>query len=343
MSKKVTFNVFICLLISFIGKVVNGQNQYFIDGHVDLENKTLIVSQTLTFKNPSNKSLEKIYLSDWANSYEGTKSPLVKHLANQFNRSFYLSSKSKLGFTNIESLSCNNNKLEWSRIKGQLDLIEITLENPLKDEEKITINLNYQIKIPDDKFTGYGINSNNRIFFRDFFISLNPFINDEWILQSNFGLRDNSNISSNYLINWTYPESYNLVSNLNQIDIPKSFKNGYISTLWMASNLSSPEFIFDEEDNFKTINLDDHFTIVTDIIPKKNSEVDIEQSLKQIYNFTNSLLSPLKQKKILILKKDYAKNPLVGITEVVPFLNPFSDSFIYETKFIKAYLATYLH
>ena len=157
------------------------------------------------------------------------------------------------------------------------------------------------------------------------------------------GLRDNSNISSNYLINWTYPESYNLVSNLNQIDIPKSFKNGYISTLWMASNLSSPEFIFDEEDNFQTINLDDQFTIVTDIIPKKNSEVDIEQSLKQIYNFTNSLLSPLKQKKILILKKDYAKNPLVGITEVVPFLNPFSDSFIYETKFIKAYLATYLH
>ena len=69
------------------------------------------------------------------------------------------------------------------------------------------------------------------------------------------GLRDNSNISSNYLINWTYPESYNLVSNLNQIDIPKSLKNGYISTLWMASDLSSPEFIFDEEDNFKTINL----------------------------------------------------------------------------------------
>ena len=217
------------------------------------------------------------------------------------------------------------------------------MENPLKDEEKITINLNYKIKIPDDKFTGYGINSNNRIFFRDFFISLNPFINDEWILQSNLGLRDNSNISSNYLINWTYPESYNLVSNLNQIDIPKSFKNGYISTLWMASNLSSPEFIFDEEDNFQTINLDDQFTIVTDIIPKKNSEVDIEHSLKQIYNFTNSLLSPLKHKKIIILKKDYAKNPLVGITEVVPFLNPFSDSFIYETKFIKAYLATYLH
>ena len=128
MSKKVNFNVFICLLISFIGKVVNGQNQYFIDGHVDLENKTLIVSQTLTFKNPSNKSLEKIYLSDWANSYEGTKSPLVKHLANQFNRSFYLSSKSKLGFTDIESLSCNNNKLEC--LQNFLLVIFLIITNP---------------------------------------------------------------------------------------------------------------------------------------------------------------------------------------------------------------------
>ena len=59
MSKKVTLNIFIYLLISFIGKVVNGQNQYFIDGHVDLENKSLIISQTLTFKNPSSVLLKE--------------------------------------------------------------------------------------------------------------------------------------------------------------------------------------------------------------------------------------------------------------------------------------------
>ena len=47
------------------------------------------------------------------------------------------------------------------------------------------------------------------------------------------------------------------------------------------------------------------------------------------YSFQNLKTS---QKKT---KKDYSKNPLVGITEALSFLNPFSDSFIYETKFIK--------
>ena len=330
-------------IISFIGTLASGQNSYLIDAHVNLESQTLIVSQTLIFKNPSNKELRKIYLSDWANSYEGTESKLVKHLANQFNRSFYLSSKNKLGFTNIKQLSIDNEQLEWSRLKDQLDLIEVVLEKPLKTGNKLKLNLNYEIKIPDDKFTGYGINSNNRIFFRDFFISLNPFINNKWLLQSNLGLRDNSNINSNYLINWTYPENYNLVSNLYQIKTLKSSKNGYKSTQWKGDSVSSPEFIFDNENKFQKISLEDNFTIVTDIIPNKNSEVELKESLRQIYNFTNSLLSPLEHKKVLILKKDYSKNPLVGITEALSFLNPFSDSFIYETKFIKAYLATYLH
>ena len=99
-------------IISFIGTLASGQNSYLIDAHVNLESQTLIVSQTLIFKNPSNKELRKIYLSDWANSYEGTESQLVTHLANQFNRSLYLSSKNKLGFTNIKQLSIDNEQLE---------------------------------------------------------------------------------------------------------------------------------------------------------------------------------------------------------------------------------------
>lgn len=111
-------------IISFIGTLASGQNSYLIDAHVNLESQTLIVSQTLIFKNPSNKELRKIYLSDWANSYEGTESQLVKHLANQFNRSFYLSSKNKLGFTNIKQLSIDNKQLEWSRIKDHVFTID---------------------------------------------------------------------------------------------------------------------------------------------------------------------------------------------------------------------------
>ena len=318
------------------------QTNYFVDAKVNLENQSLIVSQTIVFKNPSNTPLKKIYLSDWANSYEGTKSPLVNHLANQFNRSFYISSKSKLGYTSVKTLKNLDTLLQWKRLENQIDLIEISLDESLQIGEKMSMQLNYVIKIPDDKFTGLGINSNNRIFFRDFFISITPFIDNEWLLHSNLGLRDNSHLPANFTVNWTYPSNYNLVSNLNQTSEIKNLNDEFKFSQWKATELSSPEFIFDEKDKFQTITLDDGLTVVTDILPSKNADVNWQQSLQRINKFTRSLLSPLQHQKLLILKKDYTKNPLLGITEV-PFLKPFSDSFVYETKIIKAYLASYLH
>ena len=342
MQKKKYFFVFLLLICLFLSIQTFGQNQYKIDAELNYINQTISVSQTIVFKNPTNKPINKIYLSDWANSYEGTESQLVKHLANQFNRSFYFSAKNKLGYTSLSDVKSKSKNLKWTRLKDQLDLISISLNKPLNEEEIIKIHLKYQIKLPDDKFTGYGVSSNNKIFFRDFFISLTPFINDRWVLDSNLGLRDNSHLPSEYIINWIYPSSYFLVSNLTEI-ANKTLDNGKNFSQWKAKSLSSPEFIFDEKEEFKTITFDNGFTITTDILPKKNSEVDFEKSLNKIYDFTNTLLSPIKQKNILVLKKDYFKNPIVGISEALSFLKPFSDEFIYETKFIKAYLASYLH
>ncbi|MGB1168325.1 MAG: metalloprotease, partial [Flavobacteriaceae bacterium] len=83
--------------------------------------------------------------------------------------------------------------------------------------------------------------------------------------------------------------------------------------------------------------------IVTDILPSKNAEVNFKSSLKKINRFTKTILAELPAKKLLVLQKDYAKNPIVGIGQAPSFLNPFSDDFVYETRFIKAYLASYLN
>ena len=57
-----------------------------------------------------------------------------------------MSSKNKLGFTNIKQLSIDNEQLEWSRVIGQLDLIEVVLEKPLKTGNNLKLNLNYETK-----------------------------------------------------------------------------------------------------------------------------------------------------------------------------------------------------
>ena len=343
MQGKNTIFLINSLLLFVFSNAIWSQTHYSIQADLDSENRTITVSQTVVFENSSELPLTEIYLNDWANSYEGTESPLVKHLANQFNRSFYFSAKSKLGFTSLKSISSQGEALDWSRLEEQLDLIKISLKRPLSNGESLQINLEYQLQLPDDKFTGFGISSNNTVLFRDFFISVSPFKNKKWLLQSNLGLRDNSHLPANYNIHWSYPKNYKLTSNLIQSSSETIKEKQKTISYWSAQNLSSPEFVFSEKDDFQEISVGDQFTIATDILPSKNTSVDFQKSLNQIYRFTSRFLGPLEHQKILVLKKDYAKNPIVGITEALSFLKPFSEEFIYETKFIKAFLASYLH
>ena len=214
MLKINSFRFFLLVCLSFLYSLSWSQTAYQIEAALNVEKESLVVSQTIEFTNISDRPLKKLYLSDWANSYQGTPSPLANHLANQFNRSFYLSAKNKLGSTTMESLKSRGNDLSWVRVEDQLDIIEITLEQALEPKASKKIHLNYTIKLPDSKFTGLGINSNNRVFLRDFFISVTPFINNEWIVHSNLGLRDNSHLPSNFEVVWTYPTDFVLNSNL---------------------------------------------------------------------------------------------------------------------------------
>ena len=317
------------------------QTKYIFDVALNIEEELLTVSQTIEYTNTSDKSLDTLYLYDWANSYQGEPAPLAKHLANEFNRSFYISANSKLGYTQIDTLYAEGIS-SWSRLEDQLDIIKINLVNRLDSGEQIKINLNYVVKIPDDKFTGVGINSDKGVLLRDLFITVAPDYNDEWLLNSNLGFRDYSSLPSDYSFQWSYPAAYDLLSNLYEINTDISSDDTLKSSHFKDEGISSAEFIFDLKNSFQTIKISPDFIIVTDLLPGKNDEVDIESSVRRIDTFAKRILDTLSNKKLLVLRKDYVKNPIFGVGQLA-FLNPFPDEFIYETKFMKAYLASYLN
>lgn len=317
------------------------QTKYIFDVALNIEEELLTVSQTIEYTNTSDESLDTLYLYDWANSYQGEPAPLAKHLANEFNRSFYISANSKLGYTQMDTLYTEGIS-SWSRLEDQLDIIKINLVNRLDSGEQIKINLNYVVKIPDDKFTGVGINSDKGVLLRDLFITVAPDYNDEWLLNSNLGFRDYSSLPSDYSFQWSYPAAYDLLSNLNEINTDISSDDTLKSSRFKDEGISSAEFIFDLKNSFQTIKISPDFIIVTDLLPGKNDEVDIESSVRRIDTFAKRILDTLSNKKLLVLRKDYVKNPIFGVGQLA-FLNPFPDEFIYETKFMKAYLASYLN
>ena len=329
-------------VLLFASEFVWSQTNYSLDVSLKVAEETLQVSQTIEYVNAENKALNTLYLYDWANSYQGAPAPLANHLANEFNRSFYISSNSKLGYSQMGILGASNIS-SWSRLADQLDIIKINLDKELEPGDTLKIDLKYLVKIPDDKFTGVGINSSKGILLRDLFISVAPRYDGEWLLNSNLGFRDYSGTPSNYEFNWEYPATYSLFSNLSEKSSQSDSLANTKTSQFIDKNISSPEFVFDLKDSFKTIKISENFSIVTDILPNKNADVDFEASLQRIDAFTKKTLKPLPNKKLLVLKKDYARNPLVGISQALAFLNPFPDDFIFETRFIKAYLASYLN
>ena len=79
--------------------VAYGQNRISYDIHATLDSigKRLTISQKISFEGISNNELNTLYFTDWPNAYSGINTPLAQRLVEEYDRSFYLSNKSKFG------------------------------------------------------------------------------------------------------------------------------------------------------------------------------------------------------------------------------------------------------
>ena len=102
------------------------------------------------------------------------------------NLSFSFAKKRQRGFTVINELK-SDNVLSWSRYQGQSDLIRVELEEPIKINQSISIELEYTIKLPDAKFTGFGYDDKN-FYLKNWIIVFSNIYQGEWLKQSNLNL-----------------------------------------------------------------------------------------------------------------------------------------------------------
>ena len=329
------------LIFSPLKSLGQADINYDINANLNLDDEIVFISQTITYKNIRTEKTNELYLYDWSNSYKNTETPLSNRLAEEYNRSFYLSSKNKRGYTKIENISKDNVDLVWVREKNQPDIIKLFLPEYIGDNEKVEIQLKYSIKLPDQKFTGFGIKNNNSINLRYWHISLAPFIKNSWILHSNLDIDDNSSLPSNFIIKWEYSNKLNLTSNLDKVFSER--RKNKISEQYKGQNQVRAQFIFNNENKFKVNKLKSGKILLTDLNHKFNDSNQLKMSQKKIDSFISSIIKPFPHNKILVLKKDYDKNPFYGLNQLPKFLNVYSDKFYYEIRFLKAYLNNYLN
>ena len=325
------------MLIFPINSFCQNINSYNIEAKLNSEDKTLTVSQIMKFKNTSNISLNKIVLEDWANSYVDNRTSLAKRISDEYSRSFTFATKKQRGSTQIKSITSNNID-SWRKSEKTSDIINIYLKKELKKGESIEIEINYQVKLPDSKFTGYGFDNSN-FYLKNWLIVFSNISESEWYSQSNLNLNDQSLKKSRYEMKVSFDKNYYLFSNLkiNKTEVLTDTKNVYLS----GSDINDVkiDLLIDENyRNFQNINNE----IETDIF-KISSLKEAEKKITRVNNFVKDYFNDNSDLKLLVPKKDYDSNPFYGLNQLPSFISPFSDEFLEEIVFLKSFIINYLN
>ena len=326
------------MLISPINSFCQNTNSYNIDATLSSEDKTLIINQVMKFKNTSNISIKEIVLEDWANSYVNNRTRLAKRISDEYSRSFTFAKKKQRGSTLIKSIASDNIE-SWSVSKKTSDIINVYLKKELKRGESIEIEINYIVKLPDSKFTGYGFDNNNNFYLKNWLIVFSNISKLNWSSQSNLNLNDQSLKKSSYKLKMSFDKSYDLFTNLsvNKTEILIDKKNVYLSG-YDINNVKIDLLIDKTYTNFQNFNNE----IETDIF-KTSSLEEAEIKIKRVNNFIKDYFNDKSDLKLLVPQSDYDSNPFYGLNQLPSFISPFSDEFLEEIVFLKSFIVNYLN
>ena len=360
---------FSLLFLFFISNVLSQENEYFIDAKFNADNRTIEIYQTIDFTNTTSNNLNYIILNDWAHSYSNPSTPLGKRLSEDFTLNFQRSTKNQRGLTTIYSMQSKSTILSYNRLEDNVDLIKVNLANVLKPNEKITITIDYKIKIPISDFTGYGIDKNGNINLSEWFITLAKIIDDNWLIESNLDLNDISLDPSFYKFKITFPSKFELISDF-EIDTINNTDTYNILTSKKEKRIYNP-IIISKNRYFEIFKINNN-NVITDIDnisnkktdslifkvisyvdkktgnkilsrPSAKDSVNFKFILNKTINYVESKLGSYPINNIVLSKFDQNKDPIYGLNNIPEFLNPFERSFIQEFSVLKRIISTYLN
>ena len=158
--------------------------------------------------------MDTLYFTDWPNAYSSINTPLAQRFVEEYDRSFYLSNKSKLGNTSIQSFTINGTQADWSRLDNQPDIIQLISSQKINNEKLTKIEIKYDVVLPDAKFTGYGYNDEGDVYLRYWYIALSPIFEDKWQNYSHLNLDDFSIKAADYTLKLSAPKDFSVETSL---------------------------------------------------------------------------------------------------------------------------------
>ena len=314
------------------------QHTLNIDATLNPSQKTLSIKQQITYKNTSEDTLKEIYLFDWANSFSSKTTPLGKRFAENYESAFHFEKNEDRGRTAIEKIYSNPTApLQWQR-GDAVDILRIIPEIPIKPGDSYIFNLEYTIKVPDDRYTRYGVNKLNDYKLRYWYIAP-AFYDGQWQVFSNKNTDDLFLAPTDFNISLHLPKNYTVTSDFDVVS--ESVSENMTTTELSGKNRSNAILYLEKNPNFETIETD-KLTIVTNLQNRRVNPPVQALMIDRVVRFLNEKLGPYPFNKMVISETDYKTNPVYGLNQLPSFISPFPDGFEYDMEQLKTITRHYI-
>lgn len=130
---------------------VNAQNaktSFVIEATLNDSAQLLSGSVNLRYINPSADTLETIILHVWPNGYQSDNTSYALQQLELRRTSFHFASPDQYGGYEALTFISNGTSLPYSAYNGHPDIVEVSLENPLKQGDTLQLTIPFKLKIP---------------------------------------------------------------------------------------------------------------------------------------------------------------------------------------------------
>ena len=320
----------IILIINLLSVCSYSQHEISISADLDTINNTLNISQQIILK--YEKKLDTVYLIDWNNSFKSNESELGKRFIEEYSKSFYFAKQEKRGSTRIKKISSSKGeKLKYFREINFDDIIGVI------NNGNDTLHLNYSIKIPSDRFTGYGFNRAKE-YNLQYWMLVPAIFKENWIYYDNKNLNDipNSKFTVSSL-KLEVPKNYTIFSDLDKKNetIDKGSKK---IIKWSSKYINNPKIYINKNNHFDISDLNSDIKLLIN----KNIKFDLKNDLKKgsdlkVLSFLSSNIN-FDKNKFIISESDYKSNKIYDLSFLPKIIKIYPEEFIYELNILKILL-----
>lgn len=229
--------LFFVFLLTGFANIYAQQDSILVEAKVLPDLKSWVIKQEIVFHNRLSNPVSKIKLLNWGAAYRNRNTTLLHRRLEDRKNDLYFAPEQDLA--QISGTQIWLNQQLSSPIDEDAENIYIDLSEPLQPGQSVALTLHYNLKLPNAKFTGYGISA-DKIAVKYLFLVPDGFETDDLRPRFFMGIEENQTSKTFWDVKLDTPANLYSKSNLPEVSAHHFVGNLNNDPEFLLSYLSYP-------------------------------------------------------------------------------------------------------